>query len=392
MKKILAMMLTAAMMLSMGTAAMAVNQDASFTKTYKSTNGEANPAETFTFTYTAYDLTDSNANLDVGDMPEIPNSTVTFEAGEATAEGLGKAVEVALADINWPGVGVYYYNVDEVDGNTLGVTYDQAVAKLKVTVAYDEGTDTYYTAFVTLSLADDDNDGYTDVKTAGFNNIYNAGDLTIKKLVSGNLADTQKPFEVTVTFSNNDTNGNVVKSVITYTDDGADKTIVPTLYYSNFEKVEADDGTVTYVLDGGEDAEDVVLTEAEYVEATKNITEWDGTGDVSVKITVKHDETIEFSNIPYGVTYDVVEADYTAEANGAYQAAKYSLNDQEATTTPVDNEPLNGAKENVVITNTKSTDVDTGISVDSIPYIAMLGVVAVGGAGFMVSKKRRSED
>ncbi len=360
MKKILAMMLTAAMMLSMGTAAMAANQDARFTKTYKSTNGEANPAETFTFTYTAYDLTDSNANLDVDDMPAIPNSTIEFKEGTATAAGYEQDVAVALSDITWPGVGVYYYKVNEVEGDTLGVTYDTDEAFLKVTVAYDEGTNTYYTAFVTLSLKDekgkinDDGtevgDGITDSKIAGFENVYDAGDLTVKKNVTGNLGDISKDFEVKVTFTNS--TGKAVNSTITYTSDAT--------------------------VEGDKDTGSVVFAE--------------GATTAEVTLNLKHNESVVFDNIPYGITYTVEESDYTTEANGAYDAAKYALNDGTATTNKVENEELDAPSEKVEITNNKGTTVDTGISVDSIPYIAMLGVVAVGGAGFMVSKKRRSED
>ena len=360
MKKILAMMLTAAMMLSMGTAAMAANQNASFTKTYKVINDEANPEETFTFEYEGYKLTDSNLNKTVADMPDIPDSTVTFAEGEATTEGLAKTVNVALSNIEWPSVGVYYYYVTEKAGNTLGVEYDGTTAYLKITVAYDQGTDTYYTAFVTLNLADDKGatddageeigDGQTDSKIAGFTNTYKAGDLTVKKNVTGNLGDISKDFEVKVTFTNS--TGKDVNSTITYTSDAT---------------VEAD-------------------------KDTGNVEFAEGATTAEVTLKLKHNESVVFDNIPYGITYTVEESDYTTEANGAYDAAKYALNDGAATTDKVENEELNAPSEKVEITNNKGTTVDTGISVDSIPYIAMLGVVAIGGAGFMVSKKRRSED
>ena len=361
MKKILAMMLTAAMMLSMSAAVMAAegepetpteipNQEATFTKIYKSTNGEANPEEKFTFTYVAKELTNSNEGKDVDDMPEIPDSTITFAEGTATKEGFSQTVNVALAGINWPSVGVYYYEVKETAGTTLGVEYDKTVANLKVTVAYDQGTDTYYTAFVSLNLVDADGDGKTDGnKTYGFTNIYNAGDLTVEKNVTGNLGDVDKDFEVTVTFKNE--TGKEVNSTITYESNAT---------------VEADkeSGNVVFV---------------------------DGATVATVPLKLKNGEKVSFNNIPYGVTYTVEEADYTSEAAGGYEAAKYSLNNAEATTTSIDT-AIDSELDVVVITNNKSTNVDTGISVDSIPYIAMLGVVAIGGAGVVVSKKRRSED
>ena len=95
-----------------------------------------------------------------------------------------------------------------------------------------------------------------------------------------------------------------------------------------------------------------------------------------------------FSNIPYGITYTVEEEDYT---DAGYEAAKYKLNGGEDTPNPVEGE-VDSSGDKVVITNTKDTTVDTGISVDSIPYIVMLGAAMFGGTGFMISKKRRSED
>lgn len=339
MKKLFATLLALAMVLSMSVCAFAKeNTDASFTKTYKITNADtSNPKETFTFTFTADKVTDSNKNLTTAKMPAIPASTVMFDEGAATTEGLEKTVSVALANIEWPGVGVYYYTVNETAGKTAGVTYDDRTAYLKVTVAYDEGTDTYYTAFATLNLADDNSDGITDVKTAGFTNVYTAGKLEVKKTVSGNMGDKSAYFDVTITLTGE--NGK------TYAD--------------------------SYAVDGGSHAdnpETIKINEA-------------------TTFKLKDGETITIDNLPYGVTYTVCEADYTSETNGAYDAAKYSLNGAEATINPVSDEELDTASEKVEITNNKGTTVDTGISLDSMPYILMLAVAVIGCVA-LVGKKR----
>ena len=46
--------------------------------------------------------------------------------------------------------------------------------------------------------------------------------------------------------------------------------------------------------------------------------------------------------------------------------------------------------DNIIIVNNKGTEVDTGITLDNMPYILILTVVAIGAVGF-VSKKRSSE-
>jgi hypothetical protein len=343
MKKFLSMLLAVVLVLSLGTVAFADNQDASFTKTYKITNsGTSNPEETFTFTYEAYKITNSNNNLQVSDMPAITASTVKFDAGTATVAGLEKSVDVALSDINWPGVGIYYYYVTESAGKTAGVTYSSAKPTLKVTVAYDQGTNTYYTAFVSLNVDVDENeDGKTDVKTAGFENTYSAGSLSIKKTVTGNMGDQGKYFAVKVEL----TGENGLTYLNSYSVTGGS-------YAQNPETISIGTETTFYL---------------------------------------KHDETITISNLPYDVTYTVVEDDYTSETAGAYDAAKYSLNGATATTTSVSAEKLDAASESVVITNNKSAGVDTGISLDSMPYVVML-VVVCAGLFVVLAKKRAARE
>lgn len=333
--KLFAGVLAAAMMMSVGVSAMAAkdNQNASFTKTYKITNeGTSNPEETFNFTFTADHVTDSNKNLTTEQMPAIGNATVEYTEGTATVEGLERTVGVALSNVTWPGVGVYYYQVKEVAGNTAGVVYDSNTAWLKVTVAYDEGTQTYYTAFVTLSLTDEDGNGITDNKTGGFTNEYQAGSLAITKNVTGNLGDRTAYFAVKVTL-----NGETGK---TYAD--------------------------TYAVSGGS-------------YSTNPTTIAIGT---ETTFYLKDNDTITISNLPYNVTYTVVEEDYTTDEKGKYDEASYNFSDSE--------KKIDSASDTVTITNNKGTVVDTGVILDNAPYIVMLAVVA-GGAFFMISKKRREE-
>lgn len=365
MKKVLASLLAATMVMSMSVTAFAAkdNTDAKFTKTYKETNeASINPEETFTFSFEGYQLTDSNANLTVKDMPKIDDVTVKFDANAATVNGLAKDVDVALSTVTWPGVGVYYYKVTEKAGNTAGVTYDKTTAYLKITVAYDEGTATYYTAFVTLNLADENGDGLTDSKTGGFVNTYSAGDLAITKNVTGNLGDQNKEFTVRVTFtapSVKDGEGNTV-----YLD-------------VNSEISCSDDETIKIITveDGKE-----VKTEVAGNKITSET--WGDETTITLEISVIHDETVTFTNIPYGVTYTVVEDDFTSQENGGYDKATYKFAD--------DDKAIDSAEDTVTITNNKGTTVDTGIILDSAPYVLLLALAAAGMFA-VVNKKREDE-
>lgn len=325
MKKLLSLTLALIMVLTLSVAVFAAeDQDATFSLTYKLVNdGTSNPAETFTFTFTNGQVTEASAGAAA---PAIPNAAVTFDAGTATVAGLEKQVSVALSEVEWPSVGIYTYDVQQVAGSTAGVTYSDVTAKLKVTVARDDATGEYYTAFVTLSLADDDKDGQTDTKTANFENTYSAGSLSVTKNVAGNLGDRSKEFNVRVTFTAPD--ASVVNSTISYVVDGETETIAPV---------------------------------------------WDG-NTASVQIALHHEETVTFTNIPYGVTYTVEE--------DADSAAGY-----EVSYTDNQNGTIDAASDTVIVTNTKGTTVDTGVVLDSLPYVLLIAVALVGVVAFTAKKR-----
>jgi len=90
------------------------------------------------------------------------------------------------------------------------------------------------------------------------------------------------------------------------------------------------------------------------------------------EIQVKHGDTVTFANVPDGVTWEVEEAEYD-DYTTTYSAAEGTIT--------ADGE--NACE----ITNTCNTTPPTGIDLDSVPYIVMLAVVALGVVAF-VAKKR----
>lgn len=117
----------------------------------------------------------------------------------------------------------------------------------------------------------------------------------------------------------------------------------------------------------------------EVVNSTVTVTKPDGTtetksftdGSLTYTIDLGDNNTVKFENLPAGVTYTVSEeADgYTASQNDV--AGSIEANDADT----------------VEITNTLSTEVDTGISMDSIPYIVLLAVAAFGIVALMMKKR-----
>ena len=174
----------------------------------------------------------------------------------------------------------------------------------------------------------------SDAKGGDVINTYSAGELSFTKTVTGNMGDHSKYFEITVELNGvegQDYSGNVIKVK------------EPTSYEDNPTTVKVGTSTTFYL---------------------------------------KHGDTVHLTNIPYGVTYTVTEpepGDYDRSIKGG---------DNDNGTGTVDSED----EGTVTVTNTKTETVDTGISVDSVPYIALLGAVTLGGGGYIISKKRRSDD
>ena len=290
-------------------------------KTYELTNaGTTSPAETFRFTaLTCTKVENAGVGVTTGNAPVPTIGSVSYAAGEAGSNTATKNITITLPP--YTAVGVYTYTFTEEDGGTAGVSYHTSPITLKVTVIEQNGK----VRVAAVHTEDGANGTVADGKKSDdFDNTYSAGSLSVKKVVEGIMGDRDKNFTVTVTFTA--PAGDTVRSDITYTDDSA----------------------------------------------TNNVTLTNGVA--TAVITLKHDETVTFTNIPYGVTYTVDETDYTNEGyatTGEVTEAK-TINSDSVTET---------------ITNTKGGTVDTGITMDSMPYIVLLALAVVGLAAVTMKKR-----
>ena len=336
MKKLLSLALALIMVLTLSVAVAAEEhtdmETVTISVTYNATNEDTtSPAEEFAFTIANTSVTEAASGVTKENMPTPTVGSVIYAAGEAGNAGtMTKNVTIDLPD-NYTSVGIYTYTITPTSGTTAGVNYWASPIKLVVTVIQDANNRLRVAAVHTEN-------GYNGTaedgtKSDDISYTYSAGSLAVKKLVTGNLGDRDKEFNVTVTFTA--PADKEVKSVISYTD-GTAQTI-----------------------------------------ATSAWKEKDGSKQAEVTIALKHNETVTFTNIPYDVTYTVTEADYTSEG---YDEEDIVYSDDA-------NKKIDSATDTVTITNTKGTTVDTGVVLDSLPYVLLIAVAVVGVVAFTAKKR-----
>lgn len=323
--------------------------------------GQAAPGETLTiaktYTVNAGSFNSDNVNLELvafeaNDYVRVTDSSITDEAAEqlqptftANSNATKDDASITMTLPRYEKVGIYTYQVKEVDGGTLGMTYDDTTYTLQVRVAnkmldgkIDPSGDKV--CYVTMKA-----DG---TKESSVKNTYNSSNLTISKNVEGNMGDrsngTKFNFKVTLTVPD----GKTLNSTITGTNNA-----------------------------------DVVWNEGKTV------------GTVTFQLS--HGESFTLMNLPYDIEYTVDEMNGTTtvlnqgdKINDTYQV---SYDNHKAGTIGTGEGKI-APTEGVIsttVTNTWGAEIDTGVILDNAPYILMLAVVA-GGAMTLVIKKRREEE
>lgn len=178
-------------------------------------------------------------------------------------------------------------------------------------------------------------------------------DVTITKQVTGLLGDTNKEFAFSATVTNG---GDDITSQIDAVDENGSKVDLSSFKLKHNQKITLKDVPVGATVTVTE-----IAPGAHYkVTATGYTGEQDGSNNVSFTyITVKSADAVE-----------------TASEMGAETAM--------AVVTAVD-------ADDIVVTNHATLKPDTGVLLDTLPYIVILAVVA-GGVALLMLRKRRKED
>ena len=222
---------------------------------------------------------------------------------------------------------MYTYTITEVSGKTAGVIYDTTPVVLKVTVVDENGV-----LKRIVSLKKDNKK--LDKNNNAFTNTYRAGTLDISKNVNGNLGDKSKYFAFDVTL-NGQSGKDTAKSF----------SVGKTSYGENPETIITGEKTTFYL---------------------------------------KHGETLDIKNLPYGLTYTVEEHDYRSDNYIT------TVNNNDGRT--LENQEVDNATQAAAFTNTKNGKIDTGINLTTLPYILVFaGVIVIAGAAF-ITRRRKYED
>lgn len=207
-------------------------------------------------------------------------------------------------------------------------------------------------------------------------------------------------------------------------------------FYAHYKKATSD-VTITKEVTGllgdtnKEFAFNVSITQKDGSDCSEGVTAKKGNQTVPdlANFTLKHNETVMLENVPIGATIKVTEVNpgdhYTVSANGKAgvedasgnvtftyvavantptttandtgEAALMLLSMDEDTAVDADAVALTDATDKAVpsnaitVTNDATLEPDTGVLLDTLPYIVILAVVA-GGVALLMLRKRRKED
>lgn len=357
----------------------------SINKVLNIAEGITTPEATFTFTFTPKTGTSSNgAPYETIDSSngQITDKNVSYSGTDVLATGqtsIKKETGDIFREVNYTHAGEYVYTVAEKqnvgwkviqkNGSPIDfMTYDNRNYEMHVIVKNKTTGGTYISSVYFKQVSPSVNgkvkpsESGTTYKYDLFTNIYrknagkitdpnepnpnkpnvskvdpNAKSLVIKKVVSGATADKSKDFTFKLTFTKAST-----------------------------ETSQSITGKI------GETSKTFVYGQ-------------------ETTITLRHDQSLVFDTIPAGTRYKLVETGsqgYTASA--AYKENGASKNQAGAVSTDFTQDSiLIGEKPNDnTITNSLPDVTPTGLLIDNLPFILMIGL---GLAGFVVLSKKRRE-
>lgn len=334
----------------------------SLTKVLEVKEGTAPDEMTFNFT-----VADTNATGSVDFKRTDNDDSAAFTVGEYKRTFNIDLMQVL--GVNAEKVGAYTYTISETDPQIPGIKQVRSSLTMVVTVINKTGELNQGYGYI-VALKDN---GTKVPANEAFKNSYgdsNLQSLELSKTIHGSLGNLQDTFTFNVKFS---------------AKEGVDA--------SNYKGVSVTSGN-THITGLNNDVNNGLL------ELNKTYT-----------VTLGHNDSITFGNLPEGVKYEISENTTTLNAENKYINGEYTVSVSDTKGTNRDSETaktlvavneesthfgIKGAIASgtnpVAFHNTKEGSPDMGVVLDNAPYIAMLAIVAIGGVALMLNKRRRDEE
>lgn len=393
-KKFFAGVLAAAMMLTVGaTAAFATTSvDATYpgtageynAKMFVPVNGKAEIDLTKVLTVvngTAPDSMKFNFNVYEGTETTgtaLDTKSVEFNAGNYTSKGGEKNKGVYTGTFKLDvakltegkSVGKYTFTiVESMDKAYQSVTAERGTVTMVISKVNAKEVNAAATAEFGYFVALKDSNGNKILATEAFKNKYGDGNiqnLKLSKTVHGALGNLSKDFTFKIKFTKADALQN-------NTDTGL---------YKGPQVAEL--SSTATIKDGTID-----IAKSAYLELDKEYT-----------VTLRHNDSLNLSNLPAGIKYEIYEDGSQVEAGAVVVVTvdnvKYTVTVTDTAFDTTETTKIKGTVNNTDVTaafqNTNPDSPDMGVVLDNAPYIAMLAIVAIGGVALMLNKRRRDEE
>lgn len=307
----------------------------------------------------------------------VPGGTATVTEMKGNADGYSLTVKANGTDVtNGPGGTTTAYSVSGTGTVVFTNTYTRQTGSLAVTKMVTGNIPTSRIPG-SFSITVTGQDGYSRTQA-----VANGGTVTFTDIPTGNVTIAENTAEAEVDNYTLDVAGSGAAAAIVH---GQTASHTVTNDYTRKTTSVIIEKTVRGNMGDQSEAFSFTVTMKDTDNSDLSFTH-NGNTVTGATFSLKHGESAVLTNVPVGAIVTV------REAPGDYKtSAKVNSNSVTVTNGSMRFTVLDTEADSVVVINDKSAAVDTGIVLDSLPYILILAGVTVGSVG-LFAQKRKTED